>query len=390
MHRPAGTRRADCLERTWKDLPASGRVLVAASGGVDSSMSLWLLKQRGLQVFGATLRMISPEDPALVSDGFCSSESAVARAERVCRILDLPHRILEAADLFREQVLTPFFTEYDTGLTPNPCVWCNASVKWNALLQAARELDCAYVATGHYARLDRPGRRIRLLRARDRGKDQSYALYRLGQEALARTLFPLGGLEKKEVRLLARELELPSWDLPESQDICFLPRGSLGDCLSRRTSSIPGSVVDRHGNLLGTHRGLPHYTVGQRKGLGIPSGAPIYVIRKDQGANRLVVGPREDLCRRSFSVNGLHWVSIDPPTPGERLPVQVEVRFRSRPIPGELIVCEDRTATLHIETHDQSIAPGQSAVWYREEVLLGGGIIRTEEEPPPSPESRDF
>jgi tRNA-specific 2-thiouridylase len=290
--------------------------------------------------------------------------------------------------LFRDQVLTPFFSEYDTGLTPNPCVWCNPAVKWQSLLDAARALGCGYVATGHYARLDRSGGRIRLLRARDRAKDQSYALYGLGQEALSRTVFPLGHMEKRDVRRLAQDLNLPSWNLPESQDICFLPRGSLADCLSRRASAVPGPVVDRHGSLLGTHRGLPRYTVGQRKGLGIPFGTPIYVIRKEREKNRLVVGPRADLCRRSFSVVGLRWVSMAPPPPGEILRVQVEVRFRSRPIPGELIVGEGQTAIVRIQAHDQSIAPGQSAVWYGDEVLLGGGIILDGDDGPscPAPE----
>jgi tRNA-specific 2-thiouridylase len=192
---------------------------------------------------------------------------------------------------------------------------------------------------------------------------------------LRQTLFPLGDLEKEEVLNLARELGLPACELPESQDICFLPRGGLNACLARNTTAVPGPVVDRNGTVLGTHRGLPFYTIGQRKGLGIPLGSPIYVIRKDPGHNRLVAGPREDLRRLSFFVQRTRWVSVKTPSPGERVRAQVELRFRTRPVSGEILVGEEENAEITLSPHDQSVAPGQSAVWYRGDLLLGGGFI---------------
>lgn len=353
-----------------------GSVLVAVSGGVDSAVAAWLLREQGWEVIGATLRLFSPGDPRPLHEGFTSPETVIRRAEAVCRLLGIAHRVIDGGPEFRDKVLTPFFLEYDTGLTPNPCVWCNPQVKWNLLQQVARETCCTHVATGHYARTRAiVGGRVGLFRGIDPAKDQSYVLYRLDQATLARTLFPLGYLRKEEVRRLARHRGIPACEDPESQDLCFLPRGALAACLSRNTSPAPGPVVDRHGTFLGTHKGLPFYTVGQRKGLGLAVGEPIYVIRKEPWANRLVVGPRQDLWRRSFSVGDLRWVSMAPPAPGQRVPVQVELRFRSRPVPGEVLQHEGDTAQVTLDAHEQSVAPGQSAVWYQGDLLLGGGVI---------------
>jgi len=360
---------------------------VAVSGGVDSAVAAWILREQGWQVMGATLRVFPPGDPALLREGFSDPETTIQRAEGVCRLLDIPHRVMEVTAVFRRRVLSPFFRYYETGLTPNPCVWCNPGVKWNALLRTAREMGCAHVATGHYARTEVLQGRVRLLRGRDPAKDQSYALYRLGQEALQRTVFPLGGLHKQEVRRIAQEQGIPGWDLPESQDLCFLASGGLGACLSRNISTAPGPVVDRDGVLLGTHKGLVFFTVGQRKGLGIPRGRPIYVIRKEPWANRLVVGPREALQRRFFSVRDVCWVSEAPPPFGTRITAEVELRFRSRPIPGVIHPARDRNADLALAAHDQPVAPGQSAVWYRGDVLLGGGIICPDPPPAGTPQS---
>lgn len=349
--------------------------MVAVSGGVDSTAAAWLMKARGWDVIGVTIRLFSPGDACVSSHGFLSPETVVHRAAEVCQGLGIPHRILDLGPAFRDEVLSPFFREYETGLTPNPCVWCNPRVKWDALLRVTGESPAARVVTGHYARTDLVSGRVRLLRGNDRSKDQSYALYRLDQRALSRTLFPLGAWTKDQVRALAREQRLPARTAPESQDICFLPRKGLDRCLARCTSSLPGPVVDRHGKELGTHRGLPFYTIGQRRGLGIPHGHPLYVIRKDAARNLLQVGAREDLCRLSFRVREVCWVSVPAPSPGDRIPVQVELRFRSRPVPGEVRVLDGAAARITLAPHEQSVAPGQSAVWYRGDVLLGGGII---------------
>ena len=232
--------------------------------------------------------------------------------------------------------------EYEAGSTPNPCVRCNAFVKWPSLLETASSLDCSYVATGHYARIRREGDRAQILRGTDRGKDQSYALYSLPQTALERTLFPLGSMTKESVRTIAEKASLPTSGTEESQDICFIPEGDYRNFLARRMWMLPGPIQDTEGHVLGTHQGLPSYTIGQRKGLGIPAGRPLYVIEKDTDENLLVVGPREALCRRAFLVAGVNWVSVPPPAAGTLLEVELEVRYRTRPLPARTPSAERR------------------------------------------------
>ncbi len=355
------------------DLPSSGRVLVAMSGGVDSTAAALLLQRKDLELQAVTFRFVAEteDDPASpVGSG------SIERARSVCRTLGIPHRVADYTRAFREAVIDPFYGEYAAGRTPNPCVRCNASIKWPAMLEQADRLGCDYVATGHYARIIRTGDRQRILRGRDRRKDQSYALYALGQDMIRRTLFPVGNLAKSYVRSLVEEARLGDALARESQDICFVPRGTHRTLLARRLSPRPGPVVDLEGRVLGTHRGLPFYTVGQRKGLGIPLGAPMYVIEIDPEANRLVLGPRSALCKRTFRVTDVNWVSLPPPLPGSVLEAEVEVRYRARPIPGRVKVLGPETAEIHLLPHEQAVAPGQSAVWYRGEVLVGGGVIR--------------
>jgi tRNA-specific 2-thiouridylase len=334
-----------------------------------------LLKEQGFRVQGVTFRLVPPPggDPDAASG--CSSLATVEGAERVCERLEIRHHVIDRTEHFEESVITPFCEEYETGNTPNPCVRCNALVKWPGLLEAASALDCAYIATGHYARIYREGDRVRILRGTDRGKDQSYALYSLPQTALVKTLFPLGPLTKERVRTLADEASLPTSGTQESQDICFIPEGDYRTFLARRVSVRPGPIQNTEGNVLGTHQGLPFYTIGQRKGLGIPAGRPLYVIEKATDENLLVVGPREALSRRAFSVTRVNWVSIPSPAAGTRLEAEVEVRYRTRAIPAELHVQSADTVRIELPHHDQAIAPGQSAVWYEGDVLLGGGII---------------
>ncbi len=341
-----------------------GRILVAMSGGVDSSVAALLLKEQGLDVQGVTFQLVR------------ASVAAAERARQVCEGLEITHHIIDRTDNFERAVIDPFCADYAAGTTPNPCVRCNAFVKWPGLLEAASALDCWYVATGHYARIHTEGDRAQILRGTDRGKDQSYALYSLPQTALERTLFPLGSMTKESVRTVAEKASLPTSGTEESQDICFIPEGDYRSFLARRVSMRPGPIQDTEGQVLGTHQGLPFYTVGQRKGLGIPAGRPLYVTEKDTDENLLVVGPREALCKRAFLVAGVNWVSVPSPAAGTKLEAELEVRYRTRAIRAVLQVQTAETVHVDLPDHDQAIAPGQSAVWYRGDVLLGGGIIQ--------------
>ena len=343
------------------------------SGGVDSSVAAWLLQNDGLEVAGVTF-LLGPPPPA-PPEPQPPGAFPHLRASEVCSRLGVPHQVIDLRELFHARVISPFCREYAAGQTPNPCVVCNAQVKWSSLLKAADRAGCGYVATGHYARVDPTTAGFRLLRALDGCKDQSYALYRLNQQALARTLLPLGNWEKTRVRSLATQACLPTRDTPDSQDICFLPRGGLRAFLSGHVALEPGPVLDPQGRRVGTHAGLAFYTVGQRKGLGIPLGRPVYVIEKRPATNTLVVGPREALGLRSVEVRDVHWTSVSPPAPGTILTAQVELRYRSTPLTAEVHVLDGGAVRIHLPDHRQAVAPGQSAVWYQGEILLGGGFI---------------
>ncbi len=364
---------------TEADAPRSGCVLVAMSGGLDSSVAALMLKESGLEVQGVTFRFVRPEARG-DSEGF--SDCAVERARQVCSRLGIPHRLLDRTEPFERLVIDPFCAEYAAGRTPNPCVRCNAFLKWPTLLEAASALGCSHVATGHYARVRNQGGRFQILRGTDRLKDQSYALYALPQEALAKTLLPLGSMTKEAVRKVAERASLPVSGTRESQDICFIPQGDYRGFLSPRLPASPGPIQDTGGRALGTHRGLPFYTVGQRKGLGVAAGRPVYVIEKNTEKNLLVVGPREALSTRTFPVAGVNWVSVACPPAGTVLDADVEVRYRTQVVPAQIRVLSPDTACVELAGHDQAVAPGQSAVWYAGDVLLGGGIIQA---PGPAP-----
>jgi len=355
--------------------PPSAGVIVAMSGGVDSSIAAMLLKQEGYTVLGLTLQLYGGSGQNNSASEASNQPDFIQRARHVSELLEIPHQVLPREALFQEKIIDPFCREYSVGRTPNPCVWCNATVKWQGLLEYARAMNCRYVATGHYVRLAPAEGRYRLLRGLDPSKDQSYVLYRLSQEALRATLFPLGAITKDAVRAMAEDLWPAIGSIQESQDICFIPDGNYRKFLSPRIPQSPGTVEDLAGNRLGTHMGLAFYTVGQRKGLGIAAGEPIYVIEKDLDNNRLIMGPREALCRQKVIVKDINWVSIDPPPVGSTLTAEVEVRYQTRPLPIELLVLSPDSACLTLPHHNQSLAPGQSAVWYQGEILLGGGII---------------
>src|SRR5437867_1851717 len=286
------------------------------SGGVDSSVAAALLVEQGHEVIGVTLN-VEPrevEDANLERADACCSLSAVEDARRVADRLGVPHYALNFKDLFRERVIDDFVAEYRRGRTPNPCIRCNEHVKFEAVLHRLHALDADLVATGHYARSDRDPRtgRWRLRRGLDAGKDQSYVLYPLSQALLARSLFPLGGMTKDEVRATARRRGLVTADKPESQEICFVASGGYADFIARMSPDAirPGPIVDTSGRLRGQHRGVVHYTIGQRRGLFLSSPEPLFVTEIDAERNTIVVGPEHELFRRGFLVERMNWVSI--------------------------------------------------------------------------------
>ncbi len=341
------------------------RVMVAMSGGVDSSVAAAVLVREGYEVVGGTLKLFLAHECA----------GAATRAQQVCEILSICHYTLDLTIEFEKQVIDYFCAEYQAGRTPNPCLRCNQLIKWGELLRCALGYGCEYLATGHYAVVQQCYGRYSLRRGQDPDKDQSYALYGLTQPQLSRTLLPLGGYTKQQVREIAQQMGLPATDSSESQDICFIPGGDYRQFLQSRVDFTPGPIRDSAGQLLGTHQGLPAYTVGQRHGLGIGGGPPLYVIAKDVADNALIVGPREDLCRRQCEVAGVNWVSIAPPEVGETVEAAIELRYRARPIAGTVAVTGPDTARVSLAAHNQAVSPGQVAVFYRDDLLLGGGII---------------
>jgi tRNA-uridine 2-sulfurtransferase len=343
------------------------KVMVALSGGVDSAVAALLLRRQGHDILGVTVKTtVSSELEALW-------EQTLSRAVAVCSSLGIPHQTAGFTAEFSSHVVGYFVNEYACGRTPNPCVICNPIIKWGFLLQHALAEGCEYVATGHYARTRYHQGRHQLLRGVDAEKDQSYMLYRLSQRQLAHTLFPLGDLDKQQVRQTAAESGLPVADTEESQDLCFVAADRLADFVGERLNLTPGPIVDTEGQTLGEHRGLAHYTVGQRRGLGIAAPEPLFVLRKDPEHNTLVVGPHEALQCRCCYLSRLIWVSIPAPANGERISGQLEVRYRTRPVSATLEVHGER-AVMELDS-PQVCAPGQSGVLYDGNVLLGGGII---------------
>ena len=350
------------------------RVVVAMSGGVDSSVAAALLQQQGYEVIGMMLRLWN--EPGAETSNRCCTPDSMAQARRVAAILGIPFYAVDAQDAFYERVVTPFLDDYTQGVTPNPCLFCNRSVRWDFLLQRALALGAEYMATGHYVRLQRdPDGSAHLLRARDSHKDQSYILHVLAQAQLRHAVFPLGGYTKPEIRQLARDFKLPVSERSDSQDLCFLGTGDLRGFLARHApeTTRSGPIIDRHGHILGTHQGLAAYTIGQRKGLGIAAPQPLYVLDKQLASNTLVVGPFSELGAQELTAYQASWISGNPPT----LPFRAHLKIRSTaslapawvtPLPGSGI-------HAHFDQPLRDITPGQAAVIYLDEEVLGGGII---------------
>ncbi|HKA92573.1 MAG TPA: tRNA 2-thiouridine(34) synthase MnmA [Acidimicrobiia bacterium] len=338
------------------------RVLVAMSGGVDSSVAAALLSDAGSDVTGVTLKLWGGD-----SDSGCCSAADVEDARRVAAQLDIPHYVFNFTDDFDARVVGPYVDAYAGGRTPNPCVECNRSIKFGRLLERADALGFDAVATGHHARVHRDADdRLQLRRGADRAKDQSYVLYMLGQPDLARTLLPVGELTKAQVREHAARLGLRTAAKPESMDVCFITRGNREEFVAARTGARPGPVVDGDGAVLGRHDGVTGFTIGQRRGVGVATGERRYVVDLDAATATVTLGRREDLLCDSVEVRDLRFVDR-PPSADE--PVDVQVRAHGSPFPGRL----DGTC-VRFDQPQSRVAPGQVVALYAGDTLLGGGI----------------
>lgn len=352
-------------------------VLVGMSGGVDSSVAAALLVDQGYQVQGVTLQTWDTEDSETTSKkwqerGCCKIGIARYVAER----LNIPHRVIDIRDHFRAAVVQDFIQGYLSGLTPNPCVRCNERVKFGCLLDAARELGADYVATGHYAQVlpDAEGR-LHLHKGGDPRKDQSYFLYRLNRGWLPRLLFPVGGMQKDEVWSRAEAIGLPADEVKESQEICFVTKGDYRSFLAEEVpeAARPGAFVGTDGTVMGTHRGVPFYTPGQRRGLGLSAEQRLYVVRVDRASNTVVVGREENLLEASCFVGDLNLIGMDHIDEPAR--AQVKVRYATPAVPATIWPIEEGRLRIEFDSPQRALSPGQSAVFYQGERVLGGGII---------------
>ncbi|NLW50294.1 MAG: tRNA 2-thiouridine(34) synthase MnmA [Candidatus Brocadiaceae bacterium] len=348
-------------------------VVVGLSGGVDSAVAAALLREAGRDVIGVVLRMQDPGDDGRPA---CPAAGALDDARRVAEVLGIPLHVVDATEVFERAVVEPFCAAYARGRTPNPCVPCNEQVKFALLRRTARELGASAVATGHYARRGRDAATGRFTLRRGVGAgDQAYFLFRLTQDHLRDAVFPLGEHDKERVRRRAREYGLPVHDRPDSQDLCFVPAGRYREFLRARSPEAfrPGPIVHTDGRVLGRHDGIGGYTVGQRRGLGIAHSEPLYVVAVRPDQNSVVVGERQHVMGAELAVEAVHWVSIPPPADVVR--ATVKIRYNHPGAPASVTPQPGGTAHVRFEAPQEAPAPGQAAVFYAGDLLLGGGTI---------------
>ncbi len=360
----------------------SKRVVVAMSGGVDSSVAAALLVEQGYDVVGMMMRLWSEAGDGATGYNRCCTLDQMRDARRVADKLDIPFYVLDTQEVFKGTVVKFFVEQYSQGVTPNPCLECNRHIRFEWLLNNALALKADYLATGHYARVRQaPDGSYQLLKAVDDAKDQSYVLSVLGQPQLAHAMFPVGEYTKPQVRALAARFGLPVASKHDSQDLCFLADGDYRRFLRRYSPAIsqPGPIVNRAGEVLGRHTGLPDYTIGQRKGLGITSPEPLYVLGVDPARNALIVGSQAQLGSDHLTAARVNWVAGEPPA--EPFRAQVKIRYKAQPAAATVTPLADDRVAIQFDEPLRSITPGQGAIFYDGDVCLGGGIIERAEQP---------
>ncbi|MCQ2432717.1 MAG: tRNA 2-thiouridine(34) synthase MnmA [Clostridia bacterium] len=353
------------------------KALIAMSGGVDSSLAAKLTHDAGYDCIGCTMKLYDNEDIGISRGHTCCSLDDIEDARAVAFRIGIPYYVFNFKDGFRENVIERFIEAYEAGRTPNPCIDCNRYMKFEQLYHRAEILGCSHVVTGHYARIEWDGTKYQLKKAVDETKDQSYVLYSLTQHQLAHTLFPLGNLRKTEVRHLVKINGFLNADKPDSQDICFVPDGDYAAFLERQTGKCYpcGSFINENGDVLGTHKGIVRYTIGQRKGLGISAEHPLFVKKICPKENVVVLGPSDALYRRILTAENFHWISGDVPN-GE-IRAAVKIRYRQAEQPARIIPLHDSKVRIIFDVPQRAITPGQAAVLYDGDIVLGGGVIES-------------
>lgn len=351
------------------------KVVVGMSGGVDSSVTAYLLKEQGYDVIGVTMQVWQEDEEYEAAEGGCCSLSAVEDARRVAYKLDIPFYVMNFKDIFKKNVIDYFIDEYMEGRTPNPCVACNKYIKFDALLKKAMDLGAEYVATGHYATIEKVEDRYLLRRSEDDRKDQTYALYNLTQFQLAHTLMPCGLYKKDKIREIAKEIGLLVHNKKDSEEICFIPDNDHGSYIKKQ---VPGKVregyfVDKQGNILGKHKGIVYYTIGQRKGLGIALGTPVFVTDINPLTNTVVLGSEEDIFKTELIAKDINFIPFDKLE--DTMEVEAKIRYSAKPGKAWITPLEDGRVKVKFENKQRAITRGQSVVFYDKEYLVGGGII---------------